>query len=100
MSPAINFGNWLRKVCPWIRENTSPLGEYEPMQELPVVDQIVFNVAEVYLYLGDEALFRKYVAYKTQGLLTKAFPPVTLKELREWKKENRDDYTLTYTNCL
>lgn len=25
---------------------------------------------------------------KTRGLLTKAFPPVTLKELRQWKKEN------------
>lgn len=48
----------------------------------------VFNVAEVFAYLDDETLFRKFVAYKTQGLLTKAFPPVTLKELREWKKEN------------
>lgn len=48
----------------------------------------VFSIAEVYLYLGDEGLFRKFVAYKTQGLLTKAFPPVTLKELHQWKKEN------------
>lgn len=51
----------------------------------------VFNVAEVYLYLGDETLFRMFVAYKTQGLLAKAFPPVTLKELRQWKKENTNE---------
>lgn len=52
------------------------------------LEDAVFNVAEVYLYLGDESLFRKFVAYKTRGLLTKAFPPATLKELRQWKKEN------------
>lgn len=52
------------------------------------LEEAMFNVAEVYAYLNDEVLFNKFVAYKTRGLLTKAFPPVTLKELRQWKKEN------------
>lgn len=25
MTSAMSFGNWLRKVCPWIRKNTTPL---------------------------------------------------------------------------
>jgi len=52
------------------------------------LEDAMFNVAEVYAYLNDEVLFNKFVAYKTRGLLTKAFPPVTLKELRQWKKES------------
>ena len=48
-----------------------------------------FIVSEVFEYLEcDAELFNKFVVHKTHGLFTKAFPPVTLKELREWKKEN------------
>lgn len=51
MTPAINLGNWLRKVCPWIRDNTEPLKEEESIPanntydtgELSLVEQIVFN---------------------------------------------------------
>lgn len=41
----VNFGNWIRKVCPWIREATEPLKDEEDTSyEMSVVDQIVFCV--------------------------------------------------------
>lgn len=51
MSPAINLGNWLRKVCPWVRDNTEPLKEEETppvnkaydTSEMSLVEQIVFH---------------------------------------------------------
>lgn len=52
MSPAINLGNWIRKVCPWVRDNTEPLNEQEitpvsnayDTSELSLVEQIVFHI--------------------------------------------------------
>lgn len=29
MSPAMRLGNWVRKVCPCVRDNTEPLKEEE-----------------------------------------------------------------------
>ena len=63
MTPAVNLGNWLRKVCPWMRDNTDPLKEEEvtpvsnayDTSELSLVEQIVFNT------LRNNEVTREYI---------------------------------------
>lgn len=40
MIPAMNFGNWLREVIPFLKKHTTPLKEEK---ELSVVDEIVLH---------------------------------------------------------
>lgn len=56
-------------------------------KDFGLTEEAELCVAGVALVLGDDALFRDFVDYKTQGRLLKAFPTTTLKELREWKRE-------------
>lgn len=49
----------------------------------------IMSAIDCHLYIGDERLFRRFVEYKTGGKLLKLFPETTLKEVRQWKKENK-----------
>ena len=48
MTPVINFGNWLRRVCPWIRKSTAHLTEdgSEPELEKLFLQELSENGVE------------------------------------------------------